>query len=454
MEPHEHLLLDLMDQAEKEHPFVKEGLFKWGSNFAAHCERCQPPAHFVAEHQELIESIFKFRDPEMRIKLNAVLFKDINRDWGEFWSGLTDKTRKNHQIAGLLLYEAGRENFETSRLLLHTFSKSFEKDKLKMKWHIQFCYHLSQAAPEERRAVFTLLQREVIECLGDKSRKEEGLGALKTLNELLKFGFGECLKQVETIEELNVAMTALVKREIGAEHEQFAKTLGTFRNQNALLTYARGLKTLNSPETLRNYQKFITSVLNGTFIEERYQIPHLKVIFQKYPVLELIWRHNISRTLNELTVLETDDPRDLFAVGDEVLGSSQRTDGKPSLNRGLIGYLLNGYTKVAAVKERSGRIAGRSMIRLLWDKKNERPVLYQELYYQSNPNPQIRSLVREICLEKARSLGVALVGASGDRPYPEEIHALGGVADEYIDAIGGVYPSTFVIPRCFIIALN
>lgn len=167
---------------------------------------------------------------------------------------------------------------------------------------------------------------------------------------------------------------------------------------------------------------------------------------QKPTPSSVIEDKGVDKDLIRLKVIETDDPREMFAMGDEVLASCQETSGDPEKNRGLLGYLLNGQNKLVAVTDEQGKIIGRSLIRLLWDKENKRPVLYQEKYYQSNPNPKIESLVRAKCIEKAREMGVVLVGANGDSDYMGELSNLAGEADEYVDAIGGIHQLPFTIP--------
>ena len=50
----------------------------------------------------------------------------------------------------------------------------------------------------------------------------------------------------------------------------------------------------------------------------------------------------------------------------------------PNLNKGLLGYLVDGKNRLIAIKEGDKMIA-RCMLRLLWD--GEQPVIYREVFY-------------------------------------------------------------------------
>ena len=140
----------------------------------------------------------------------------------------------------------------------------------------------------------------------------------------------------------------------------------------------------------------------------------------------------------KLFIVDSDDPYDLLLSGTEVMGSCQRVDGNPFLNKGLLGYLLNGQIRMLAVVDNQGKIAGRSLLRMLWD--GEKPVLFLERHYGDDKYaPEIRGLAEA----KAKAMGLSLTTSSIDAPkaphYGKSIHSLGGIAPfEYCDATGGV----------------
>lgn len=79
--------------------------------------------------------------------------------------------------------------------------------------------------------------------------------------------------------------------------------------------------------------------------------------------------------------METDDPYDCLLSGTKIAGSCQRVDGSPNLNKALVGYLLNGETRLITVKDKSGKIVARSVFCLLWD--GTKPILLQEKIYNN-----------------------------------------------------------------------
>ena len=111
-------------------------------------------------------------------------------------------------------------------------------------------------------------------------------------------------------------------------NEKFASTFGDinkFRDPKALYTYVKQLKQLPKEEKDRVNKiltEYVSSVLNGTFKEERYSTkdnPHLEIIF-KDPKLKKAWLQAESpkHIANELYISESDDPCDLLLIGTEV----------------------------------------------------------------------------------------------------------------------------------------
>ena len=110
--------------------------------------------------------------------------------------------------------------------------------------------------------------------------------------------------------------------------------------------------------------------------------------------------------LARYTVENTNDYWDLFLCGTEVAGSCQRVDGEPQYNKCLLGYVVDGKCRMIAVKE-NGRIAARSIIKLLWDDVKKEPVLLAERVYANED--RLAPIVEEAAKAEATRLGVELV---------------------------------------------
>jgi hypothetical protein len=137
-------------------------------------------------------------------------------------------------------------------------------------------------------------------------------------------------------------------------------------------------------------------------------------------------------------VVDTDDPCDLLLLGTEVAGSCQHINGDPKLNKCLLSYLLDGKNRAIVVKNKSGNIVARAILRILWDNVKKKPVLFQEKTYPHTLDPLVELALNDSFKRRARELGLPLLSDNPtDSYYPNEIHSLGGVApSEYVDAGG------------------
>ena len=146
--------------------------------------------------------------------------------------------------------------------------------------------------------------------------------------------------------------------------------------------------------------KFVKGVLDGTFVSDRNSHdnnPHLKRLSEIAPDILSKWHISQSFPLEELVaesllesqtqsndsekeiVVESEDPFDLLLCGTDVSGSCMRVDGSPELNKGLLGYIMDGKNRLIAVKNPQGKILSRSILRILWD--GEKVVLFLERLY-------------------------------------------------------------------------
>lgn len=147
-----------------------------------------------------------------------------------------------------------------------------------------------------------------------------------------------------------------------------------------------------------------------------------------------------------LVVTDSDNWQDLFLCGSEVIGSCQNVIGNPSLNKCLLGYVLDGKTRVLCVKEtEEGPIKARALLKVFIQKKID-PVTGTEtevpcLMFEK-PYPKITPLLYKQLIEaaktKAELMGVDLYEASTDGVtlYSKGVHA----PFEYEDGALGAGP--------------
>lgn len=142
-----------------------------------------------------------------------------------------------------------------------------------------------------------------------------------------------------------------------------------------------------------------------------------------------------KREESMLTIVDTDDPQDLLMCGTEIHGSCQRINGDPETNVALLGFLLNGQTRLIAVKRPDGALIGRCILRLLIDSNTKEPVLFRERYYINNNDVYVESLVKKMCEKRAEALNLPLYDFYS---LQKSIESLGGRFSEYVDSAQGI----------------
>ena len=141
-------------------------------------------------------------------------------------------------------------------------------------------------------------------------------------------------------------------------------------------------------------------------------------------------------THRSLQAIFTDDPIDLLLCGTDVSGSCQRLDGDPNLNKGLLGYLIDGKNRLLAIKE-GDKIVARCLLRLLWD--GIKPVVYRDRFYPDQIPATHKQALNALAKQVSQKLRVPLTCEEGAFPYNNSLQALGGPAPyEYCDGAGGV----------------
>ncbi len=146
------------------------------------------------------------------------------------------------------------------------------------------------------------------------------------------------------------------------------------------------------------------------------------------------------------TIVDSDDPQDLFLCGTEVLGSCQRISGEVRQNQCLLGYVLDGKNRIIALKNREGKIVSRAILRILWDSKNKKSVLFMESIYPPEVDFRYQQAIIELAKERATALGLTLLSLEKGEKYDGILESLSCRAPyEYCDAIRGITNGLFTI---------
>jgi Domain of unknown function (DUF4116) len=141
-----------------------------------------------------------------------------------------------------------------------------------------------------------------------------------------------------------------------------------------------------------------------------------------HPASALIAAFENLKKTKPFIVTDSENWQDLFFSGSEVMGSCQNVVGNPSLNKCLLGYVLDGKTRVLCVKEtEEGPIKARALVKVFIQNKidpasgetKEVPCLLIEKTYPT-VTPFIQKQLVDVAKAKAAAMGVDLYEAAHD----------------------------------------
>ena len=297
---------------------------------------------------------------------------------------------------------------------------------------------------------------------GVKERGEELKTRLQLIQALCDQGQTDCLEKTEFTKEMTQELQTLFAGNLAADHfinlkevkdlsTKYIKTFGASRHPLAWKIYEGRIQKLQDDQVQKQFERFMLSVLEDTFTAERYQTkgnPHLMHLQEQCSDLLVKWGmaqtiKAIDASSKDVTVVDTDNWEDLFLSGTEVSGSCQRVDEDASINKSLLAYVMDGKNRMLAVKNEFGRILARSMFRLLWDDKTQKPVLFQDRIYPPDCSAAFVLDLNRHAETRAKELGCALVTRNSDRKgmsdYPGTAVSLGSSCPyDYQDATGGI----------------
>ncbi len=144
---------------------------------------------------------------------------------------------------------------------------------------------------------------------------------------------------------------------------------------------------------------------------------------------------NVEYNYHEWTVEDCDDPESLFTCGSAVPGSCQKIEGDIELNKSLLAYVLDGKNRLLCVKNMHGKMMARAIFRILWDTKNQTPVLLVEPIYPDIVKPSITKAIVRLAKDRAQELGLPFAQNDDLKiTYPGTLESLSSKAPyEYTD---------------------
>lgn len=308
----------------------------------------------------------------------------------------------------------------------------------------------SPLSPQRKLALI----QQAIEKEGDLPKRLSAISALCSLNpafldrdfsgDMTNELFGLVEKAIQKDDFINL-------KNIQNFSERYLETWGSTRVPLAWLTYMNGLKTLHDPMVRAEFECMIRSVLDGTYLKERYRTdisPHLRQLERTAPKLFDAWqqapvRQPLGDTDSSLELIDTNDSLDLFLSG-EILGSCQNIHGSPGLTKCLLAYVMDGKNRMLALRDKeTGKLMARAIFRLLLDEKGA-PVLFLDEIYSANDSFEERTTLLEFAKTRAKTLGCPLLTKAvtiDGEPYEGNIFSLGSRSPyEYEDAAEGSMP--------------
>lgn len=332
---------------------------------------------------------------------------------------------------------------ETASIHLETLFKI--DSSLKEKWSHNLTQELMIDAPEEsQESTHIDIQASVKEQFqsieANKERfaflwkyvQTEDPAARKTLtNEIT-----EHLKQeAENMKKIKASIVANKGKgaELDALNAQL-QTLAVNRERLLFQKFAMGFFADNKgPVNLENVKQ-----MNAYYKDKDSLKTHLESIYKE------LSEPKKQQTKLPWTVVETDDPCDMMNCVNEVPGSCLAATGNPEKNKCWVAYPNDGKIKVIALKDPTGKIHARAMIRLLTNEKKDAAGIYVEVLYPYQINWQSTAIVN-MAKMKAESCSLPLflddinVAEAEKIPQlaqPTMLQSLGGRAPfEYVDAV-------------------
>lgn len=177
------------------------------------------------------------------------------------------------------------------------------------------------------------------------------------------------------------------------------------------------------PSTSSSLEKKIYNFCIASFEDRNKKLDDLLLELQEtHPDSPLIKPFEDLKKTKKEVVIDSDDWQDLFLCGTEVVGSCLNVNGCADINKSLLGYALDGKTRILSVKDDpKGAIKARCVLkiflqetRLSSGEKIMTPCLFLEPIYPKTASPAIEKQIKDMAKKKAASLGINLYEEGSD----------------------------------------
>jgi hypothetical protein len=470
---------------------VQKELLIWLSHFLGSClleDLSSDQFHFLSQ-ENFIQSAISLRDPAFRYTLTRAMLQLAKDATAQkfvaeylklpfYKSKIEPYKRLPLLLISSLYVQGGKISKETCQMLVTISGNKRFQDLGHLRDLLKGLHAVIQTD-----ALTSQDKGYLLSVIIDKSRfpqKEGGrpvkktqetdifklLKNLGTVNAVIALKATHSLKREALIakgSDLSVALQEIFQshlpiKAISDFGEHYQRCFGNARIPHYILQYIAVIE--RSPENekerlMSTLVSCVEGILEGNLESLRYDMDqslHLKTIFSTREDLFEAWKKGAAHPLSDFlaagfsskrgksyegfTIMDMDDAQDLFLCGTEVPESCLRISGEQILSKCLMGYVLDGKNRIIEVKDPSGKIIARHILRILWDEAQQQPVLFLERLYPAIVAPEIQKALLSFAKSRAKALGLSLLsqGYSKEISYASPVRSLGSRAPfEYTD---------------------
>lgn len=482
---------DLLDAVrQNSDPHIGEILSTWTQLVSLRFAADPLPETAWQDLKAPLEAIQKWRMPAMRYVLTHLLAQQClpseAKDVNGFFAFCKQFTRPHTRLYPALLFPLFQSapDAPTLKKLMPLLRQSDFKDAKRQKAMINALAALAQADHLSDDLKRSLLQAALSNDSGQETARS--LGKTAPFMECLvsfaqhypKNENAVVLQRLKSIgkpddfnEQMNMVFQDLFPDLSNVENAaaQFNRYREHARHAAGLITYTIKMRNYWNQREKASVLAAISQFVNATvlspnpehtFRQLRYdpaKSDNLRLLKEKSPEAFEQWKQSciyepsdafraqttplLKENTKRLNVIDTDAAEDLFLCGTEVAESCQSIQNIPYTNKTLMGYVLDGKYRMLAITSEDGRLMGRRMLRLLWDKRGQQPVLHLECLYKNPGIPKAYELALvELALQKAKKMNCALVSHDAELTKLGDLDLLGDLSSAQLIAFPTPWP--------------